>query len=89
MEQLLDERASYRAKVDPSGRIVIPAELRIRLGIAEGDELIVESDGGHVVVKTSEQALKDAQAYFASFVPPGVSLVDELLRERRDEAARE
>ena len=89
MEQMAIERLSYRAKVDPSGRIVIPAELRIRLGIAEGDELIVESDGEHVVVKTAEQALKDAQAYFASFVPPGVSLVDELLKERREEARRE
>ncbi|MFO0900520.1 MAG: AbrB/MazE/SpoVT family DNA-binding domain-containing protein [Pirellulales bacterium] len=89
MDQVGDEGASYRAKVDPSGRIVIPAELRVRLGIAEGDELIVASDGAQVVVKTPDQALREVQTYFAGLVPPGVSLVDELLRERREDAARE
>ena len=32
---------------------------------------------------------EDAQALFTRNVPPGVSVVDELLRERREEAERE
>jgi toxin ParE1/3/4 len=36
-----------------------------------------------------EQSLRQAQEYFQSLVEPGVSMVDELLRERREEAARD
>lgn len=82
-------RRSYHAKVDGSGRIVLPVEIRNELKLSAGDELLLVEDNAGFRLKTSEQALLEAQAYFASFVPPGVSLVDELLRERREEAARE
>lgn len=36
----------------------------------------------------SKQALIEAQAYFAEFVPEGISLVDELLEERRSESMK-
>jgi AbrB family looped-hinge helix DNA binding protein len=79
----------YRARLDSSGRIVLPASVRERLGVSDGDSvLVVEEDHGYRI-ETAGQALQEAQAYFASLVPPSVSLVDELLQERRQEAARE
>lgn len=79
----------YHLKVDAAGRIVIPADARNRLQIKQGDELIAEECADGLRITTYQQAIREAQAYFAQFVPPGVSLSDELLKERREEAARE
>lgn len=80
---------TYRARVDSVGRVLIPAPSRQRLGIHQGDTLIVEVDDQGIHIRTSTQALRDAQALFARIAVPGESIVDELLRERREEAARE
>jgi len=80
---------AYRTKIDASGRIVLPLEVRQEMKLAAGDGLLVVADEIGFRLETPELALREAQAYFASFVPPGVSLVDELLRERREEASRE
>jgi AbrB family looped-hinge helix DNA binding protein len=79
----------FRARVDASGRIVIPAESRLRKQVKEGDMLVVEEDDSGVRIKTLEDAIRDAQAYFQKIIPPNVSLVDELIAERRAEAAHE
>ena len=76
-------------KISAGGRVVIPAEYRRALGVRPGDEVILALDDGEVRLYTKEQARKRVQNYICSLVPPGVSLVDELIRERREEAARE
>ena len=84
-----DVPLSYTARVDSSGRIVVPAELRDRLHFRPGDELVLQEDSGSLRVKSYDHVLAEAQAYFASLVSPGVSVVDELIAARRAEAARE
>ena len=49
--------------------------------------ITIEDDGLHVV--PYEQIIREVQAAFAPYRQPGVSAVDELIRERREEAARE
>ena len=39
--------------------------------------------------KTQEQAIREAQDFFATLAPPDVLLSEELIRERREEASRE
>jgi AbrB family looped-hinge helix DNA binding protein len=80
---------TYRARVDSAGRVLIPASSRQRLGIGQGDEVLVEVDDRGIHIRTAAQALKEAQDYFATIKKPGESIVDELIRERREEAARE
>lgn len=80
---------TYQARVDSVGRVLIPAPSRHRLGIHRGDTLIVEVDDQGIRMRTSAQALRDAQALFARIAVPGESIVDELLRGRREEAASE
>ena len=89
MQTLMNLPPSYSARVDSSGRIVVPAELRDRLNFHPGDELVLREEAGSLTVKTYDQVIAEAQAYFRQFIPPGVSLVDELLAERRAEADRE
>lgn len=83
------EPRTYHARLDASGRIVLPAEVRQRHHWSEGDAVIVVDDERGVLVKSFDQVVQEAQDYFQAVIPKGVSLVDELIAERRDEAARE
>lgn len=78
-----------RTKVTQGGRIVIPAEMRRRLGIEIGDDVSVAVDNGSLRIRTQKESIKRAQELVRKFVPEGVSLVDELIAERRREAADE
>jgi AbrB family looped-hinge helix DNA binding protein len=83
------EARTYHLRIDPSGRMVLPAEIRARHHITREDTLVVTDDGNGIRVRTKAEILAEAQDYFCSLVPPGVSLVDELLEERRMEAELE
>ncbi len=78
-----------RATFDQSGRVLIPAEYRKALGVKPGDQVIVVLEDNAVRLLTREQAIKEAQEIVGGFVASDVSLVDELLLERREAAARE
>jgi AbrB family looped-hinge helix DNA binding protein len=80
---------SVRTKVSHGGRVVIPAEFRRALGLNEGDEVILFLQDGEVRMVTPERAIDLAQELVRQYVPTGVSLVDELIAERRREAERE
>lgn len=83
------EQHIYQARVDSSGRIVIPAEARTRNKIKEGDTLVVVEDDHGLHVKSLDQAIADAQAYFKSLAPASRILSKELLADRRSEAERD
>jgi AbrB family looped-hinge helix DNA binding protein len=76
-------------KVDASGRVVIPKDMREALGILEGGELELSVEEGELRGITRLAALHRLQKLLRGSVPPGVSMVDELIAERRAEAARE
>jgi AbrB family looped-hinge helix DNA binding protein len=79
-----------RARINQQGRIVIPAECRAAAGLKPGDDLLIEAIGeGELRLRTRRQAIKEAQAIVARYLPKGRDLVQELIDERRNEAARE
>ena len=80
---------SELVKLGKSGRIVIPRKFRQSLGIKEGDELIVLLEGEELKLFTRRQGIKRAQAIVRQYIPEGHSLSEELIKERRAEAARE
>ena len=71
------------------GRIVIPADYRRALGLKVGDEVILRMADGEVHILTRRHAIKKAQALVRKHVSDRKSLVRELIRERRGEAANE
>lgn len=93
MEQVSGEASQqskvYRSKVDASGRIVLAADLRTALGLHEGDAVLLVKDGETLRIETPQQALKAAQDYFCKLSPAERVFSEELLQERREEAARE
>jgi AbrB family looped-hinge helix DNA binding protein len=80
--------ASTKVSVGPQGRIVIPSDIRRKLEIAPGDVLIARVEDGRLVLEKRETVLQRLRQRFAH-IPPGVSLADELISERRAEARRE
>lgn len=79
-----------RTRIGEGGRLVIPAHLRRRLGLAVGDDaLLIETRDGELRLTTPEAGLRHARALVRRYVKPSESLVEELLAERRQEARRE
>ena len=75
------------ARVNENGRVVIPASFRKRLGIRAGDEVVLRIEDDELRITTLKRNLERAQKLIRKHVKPAVSLVDELIAERR-EAAR-
>jgi AbrB family looped-hinge helix DNA binding protein len=75
-----------RSKIDKNGRIVLPAKYRKDLGLKPGDDVVIFKENGKLYILSVKQSIKEAQEIVRSFVPQGVSLVDELIEERRREA---
>jgi len=71
------------------GRIVIPADMRSALELRDGDELAARVEGGRLLLEPVDAILARVQARFRRAVPPDVSMVDELLEERRAAARGE
>src|SRR5438105_693700 len=88
-----EQPLGFKVTVTDRGRMVLPAEVRARLQIKDGDwlTLILEPDGeirmltGKVWTNTFVKTLREA----AGPIHPGRSLSDELIAERRREAAKE
>ncbi len=72
-----------------NGRIVIPAAYRKSMGLKPGEALVMRMDEDGIHIQSRRQALARAQAQVRKYVPEGVSLVDDLIAERRREAKRE
>jgi AbrB family looped-hinge helix DNA binding protein len=76
-------------KVTQGGRIVIPAEMRKLLEIEVGESVNLEVDDDSLRISSSRAALRRLQNRLRKLVPEGVSLVDELIAERKREAENE
>ena len=70
--------------------MVLPAAIRSELGVGPGERLIlVVQDDGSVAMRTPRQVAASAMGMWADLGDPNASMVDELIAERRAEAARE
>jgi AbrB family looped-hinge helix DNA binding protein len=79
----------FSMKMSEGGRVVIPAEIRKALGLKDGDTVLWEMIDGEARLTTKLQRMRKAQELVRQYVPESVSLVDELIAERRAEAERE
>ncbi len=75
--------------VNEQGRVTIPVQVRRAAGIETGVPLVVYVEDGRIVIETREQlADRIRRDVAAAWVGEG-SVVDELIADRRAEAARE
>jgi bifunctional DNA-binding transcriptional regulator/antitoxin component of YhaV-PrlF toxin-antitoxin module len=76
--------------VQADGSVVVPASVLAEAGFDPGDRVVAVATGeGEIHLMTRATAIRHVQQRFRTFVPEGVTLVDELIAERRREAAKE
>jgi AbrB family looped-hinge helix DNA binding protein len=85
---MAEHDSGNEVQVGAQGRLVIPARLRKSLNLKPGDRLVARKVGESLVLERREAIEKRLQDRFRH-IPKEVSLVDELIAERRAEAARE
>lgn len=78
-----------RLRINENGRVVIPASFRKALGIGPGDEILLRLEDDELRITTMKNRIARAQRNARKYVKSGVSLVDELIAERREAAERE
>lgn len=78
-----------RGIVGPGGRVVIPSAFREALGLKVGDAVSMRLEGEELRLVNFDTETLRIRERLARYVPDGVSLVDELIRDRRREAAAE
>ena len=81
-------RTGKTATLDSQGRLVIPAEIREKLGFESGERLTLIVENNSLRIMTRREAWREVQQLVSNYAK-GRSLVDELIAERRAEAARE
>ncbi len=69
--------------------MVVPADLLRELGLQDGDTVVLDVVEGMFRVRSRDAVIAEIPAPARGVVPEGVSVVDELIAERRAEAARE
>ncbi len=84
----MTERETFEVTVGPQGRLVVPAPLRRRLGVAPGDVLVARIDDNRLVLEQREAVLARLRARLA-VVPADIDMADELIAERREAARQE
>ena len=74
-----------------NGRVLIPSELREQLGLKPKTRFHVEVKNGSLILTPLSQHYANLRTYLDRVlkIPPGVSLSEELIAERRMEAKRE
>lgn len=78
-----------KGKVVEGGRVILPAAFRRSLGLEKGDTVVIELHEDELRLRPARSALRRLQAKLRA-LPPGATLAsDELVAERRAEAARE
>lgn len=78
-----------RVILGKDGRIPIPSSLRKQMGWKPGELLTLSAGKYGLQVLSPVQALEQIQNEVQKYARPGVSVVDELIRERREEVRRD
>jgi len=81
--------AQFTLSLEPEGRLTLPISVQQQLGLQPGDHLTlqVQNDGSLRLVSLREQ-LKQVRGILKSLAPER-NLTDELIQDRREEAACE
>jgi AbrB family looped-hinge helix DNA binding protein len=72
-----------------SGRIVLPAAIRKELGLEPGERLTVLLDDGEIRIFNQKMILEKVRARIIKERGTLKGILDEFLKERREEARRE
>lgn len=82
-------QTTFQTRIGREGRVLIPSNVRQELGFNVDEPVHCYVQDGELRMSSRVAAIRKMQAKFAHLREPGVSWVDALSKERREEAARE
>ena len=88
-ETLPDGTVRYFLVLGPKGRVLLPAEMRAAMGLEQGDVITGWLKDGELRMHSYLHGLRKIQTEAASMAKGTVRASDELIAERRAEAAKE
>lgn len=80
---------SVALKIAGNGRVCIPADIRARLGLKEGDALLLDETENGIMLRTRKQAMREARALVRELVAGDDASVGDFIAGKRREATRE
>jgi bifunctional DNA-binding transcriptional regulator/antitoxin component of YhaV-PrlF toxin-antitoxin module len=80
---------AIRTKLGKGGRVIIPTAFRQNLHLETGDDIILHMEDNLIYLTTTEQALQKKVKNYIKATDRNISLVDELITMRRNEAKYE
>ena len=78
-----------RVRVFKGGKITIPILYRKKFGIKEGEELLFDIQDDQIVISSFKTTLERVRHKINQHCLSGISLVDQLIADRRVEAIKE
>ncbi|MBI2714631.1 MAG: AbrB/MazE/SpoVT family DNA-binding domain-containing protein [Rhizobiales bacterium] len=88
-ETLPDGTTRYFLVLGPKGRVLLPADMRAAMGLEQGDVITAWLKDGEVRLHSHLHGLRKIQVEASSMAKGTVYASDELIAERRAEAAKE
>lgn len=80
----------HQVVVGDRGRLVLPFDVRAALGLEAGSRMLLSTErDGSLRLRPYRSVADQGRGMLAGLAPAGESMVDELLAERRREAAHE
>lgn len=80
---------AHNGRLVSGGRLQLPSDVRRELGLADGDQVVMRVVDGELRVRPRRDVLKRIQAMLRPYAPTDGSVADELIADRRTEAARD
>ena len=79
----------FKSTINENGRIVIPAEIRKKMGLMAGDTVVMALEDGVLRIESQEVKIRRIQEELKEFAKPGKCASDELVTDRHAEAGRQ
>lgn len=74
-----------RSTITSGGRLVIPVQIRKKLNLHDGEEVILKIECGELHILTLKAAIQKAQIVVQKYNKKHVSLTDMLFKMRKEE----
>ena len=89
MKKNATDTIEAKARLNENGRIVIPAEIRQKMGLQPGDMLFLSVEGQTLRIESQQARIRRIQESLSRLIPADRVLSEEFIAERREEARRE
>ena len=88
-QQSVTSSKNVTSRLNDNGRIVIPAEIRQKMGLRPGDILMLHVEDNVLIVESQQSRIRRVQESLRRLIPSDRVLSDELVADRREEARNE